>query len=317
MPIINLHPEIAIPRGELSNPTFSANMHLTQLAWDRLGEDIDGIADGDMLILSWDQLKILWDLYKNGKVEILAKKMKVSPENTQESFFQVLTNFTSQLHMESCSTPANIDFAKLIEGILETDERELRRFCIYYRENLFFKNLEFYRTAFDTIFGAWQDLKQVRLLNRLNVEGSKYVISSIHFDNTKKTYGDLFEILDKTYNFLPLLVRLRTEHQFDRFTNTDLDGYLKSSLQNKIQHITSTEVVPIPDDKITNNKIRNSSHHNTIGIDLKTQMVNCEDRGSNVSLPYVDYLSRCTNLANYIAGQFILELDFIEFAQKA
>ena len=204
-----------------------------------------------------------------------------------------------------------------MDDLSDTNNSELRRFCIYFRDHLFYKNLNFYRTALDTIFGSWQDLKQVRLLNKLDVADTDYVISSIHFDSTKKLYGDLFEILDKTFNTVPLLVRLKTQGKFDQFSATNLDQFLASSLQNKIQHIPAADLLTIPEELITNNKIRNSSHHNTIRIDMKTQIVYCADRETVVELTYLDYLSRCTRLANYLVGQLILELDLWDFSQGA
>ncbi len=100
--IINLHSDVPIPRGEVSNPQFSANIHLTQLAWDKLGDNIDGIVDSVMLASAWAEVKVYWDLYRNNKHELLAQKLNASSkEKSKEAFMQILSKFASLLHLEN------------------------------------------------------------------------------------------------------------------------------------------------------------------------------------------------------------------------
>lgn len=311
--VINLHPDFPIPKKELNNPKFSTNIYMLDLAGEHVEDhdELEGIVDGHAVREYWKDIKISWDLFDNLKFDILKKRIPEYDTSVEieHQFYNLLYNFTSSIHLEKSLTPWNKSYFDLCKDLSENHNPEFIRFLVYYCKNIFKANLAFYKHAFQDFFNAYDDVKQVRLLAKLGISTSDHVISMVNFNNSKKMYGDFFEILDKTFISLPLMQKIATQGAFDNFSNYTLDGFLRSSITNKVQSLSGNPKFTVPNPDITNNRIRNASHHNTIYFDKKTQKVKCVDRDHSFELDYLDYLMKCTQLSNYLIGLMSIDLE--------
>ncbi len=317
--IINLSPDIPIPKKEINNKRYFPNIHLIDLAHKKYGDNIEGVADGQAIFDTWSEIKTNWDLLDNCKYQFLKERIPdyIKYGTIERAVLQQLFSFASFCHIGDMISPSDTKFVPLVDDLVRNNRAGLERFLDFHSKELFNKNIAFYKQAFNDLFANFHDIKQVRHLAKCGADPADYVISSVHFEESKKIYGNLFETLGKTFNTVPLLIRLKATGSYDSLTSISVESYLKTSIQSKLDTIPSTSILTLPNADITNNRIRNASHHNSISYDRKSQTVVCDDKGQIVKLNYLDYLFKCTHLLNYILGQAIIDFELYMLNQDS
>lgn len=318
--IINLHPDFPIPKKELYNSRFSTNIYMIDLALKNVNdpEMVDGIVDGDAVAGFWKEIKINWDLYDNQKFDILNNRIDPfdKKRDSKFKFLGQLYDFASFAHLDKCETPWDARYKNLVAKLIDDHKTEFIRFLEFHNENIFHRNLDFYKVAMTDLFNGFNDIKQVRLMAKLNISTEDHVISSVDFDSTKKVYGNLFETIDKTFCVPALLERILTHGNFDNFDKISIQDYLSSSITSKMQNKSATNLFTAPSPRITNNRIRNASHHSTIFFDKKTQIVSCNDKDKKLDVNYLEYLTNCTHVSNYILGLMSIDLELHSYLRS-
>lgn len=308
--VINLHPDFLIPEDKLHDPEFSVNMYMMELALEVFEvEEMDGIVDSDAVFEYWKIIKIEWDLLDNKKDAILLMRYQddglIAPNETVEDvFYKRLIEFL--LHL-NCFQP---DVVKGLNVILldavEKNRGKVEALLAYYQNGFFNQQIKLYKKSLEKFFDGYADLRQLRFPIQLNTDFSNHIITNYNYSTVDKIYSENFEILAKVISGIGFIMKVSKGKDFDVFERIDLDGYLNSSLQNKIKHLsTVADDLFVPEASIINNDLRNASSHGDMRLHPERLSIQCSHGGNNFEVRYLDYLKLCWEQMDYI-GQLAI-----------
>lgn len=285
--------------GPLPTPEFGPNAPRRPVA-DHLTE--------------WKQIKKAISLTSNGKVKLAEKRVRASSDEyyaddpltgPTDWFFRFTLSFIGRKH--GVHFEAMTDEFRAIADAHDTND-----LMDHYAKAMVVNRFQQYREIYTDFFSKHSQFAQVTLQAGLGFSpAGDMIATSVQFDQVKSFYGDAFEVLAGSVDFLAMLNNVKHGRAFDEFEKMTLDKYQKLDNASKFKPFGANAVFSALCEE-RDNQLRNASHHRGIRIDPDGRTLRYRagkgGTGPEQEMTYASYLYRSVTLFLQISVLAAVEL---------
>lgn len=267
IPVVNLHPEIPISKGDEHNPIHFASLDFFS-RWDTGKKDVEDLIElrqyqhnWTLFYRNWEPIKTsLRILTSRGEAQLKNITSKTLKEFTADFkgwaslFIQgefQLKDIALQEEIERIDVSAIRNYAKNRPRLLKS----VYQFCTLYMS----KSQQFQSAYLDQIYG-------------LPVENT--AIPNVNWSDIESVYGDLYEILGDMFVIPTMMNNVKDGRAFDGFKTADftLDKYLQTDKANRALNFSANGNLCFLQESY-HSWLRNGTHHKNSSIDNQTREI--------------------------------------------
>ncbi len=262
----------------------------------------------------WTRLKKAWSLARNGK-EKLSQRIVDAAHAEFHSSNDALGGLPDWLWRFSmfASQPAyEQKFRDAMDAIRNIDQSRLPGLARRYESELVSQRADIYFAAFNEFFAEYGEYAQVFFsVTRGDRPTADKKATSHGFESVKMSYGNLFEGFTSLIELPVLLNNILQGREHDQFAQLTLDEYRRLDKASRCNPLSSNPALLALCEE-ADNQLRNASHHAGIKFDSDNQTISYRagkgGTGSEHSMAYAEYLSRCVRLFLQILTVLRMEL---------
>lgn len=319
--IINLHPDFVLPKETLNQDQYFPNLiqgHEIIKMHEQFGQLQDyslqdlkerskkhlGLAD------RWNIINKAWSFYNNGKEDFLTKHLSSNFGDDSKDFKEHLFEFLALF--------VNMKGRKLFDGVMDICQQirnnnptKYEKFIKYFQRNLLKDHLLHSYDILKEFFDNFSDFNQTLIYSTVGIPFREdFEATSTNFEKTKMFYGNAYEVFTDHLITLALINNLLNRRDFDKFETLTLKKYKTLDKANRCGPFRNNPTL-MEFSNCLDSQLRNASHHRKMTLDWDNKVINYLNKsGSAKTIPYVDYLLKCSDIIVDLSTLLMIELVF-------
>lgn len=335
--VVNVHANFLIPTGERHSEGSFAHLEqmsdLLKAAELRQGlvplSSIDPARLGARPFRTpdygkeWGHLRKAWKLHRNGKAKLSQRELETlsaifHPDEPVKDLADAIWRFLTSI-TQPCYEAAFAAAIKQIDA-LPKDQR-LRAFLRYYEAEMLPGRASRYVDIMTEFFSAYSEFGQVYFSVIAGVPvPDDHLAGSANFAAVRMFYGNAFEALSSSIDFLACTNNLLSGRDHTAFQTMTLSDYLKTDKAGRHNCFAMNASFSAICEE-WDNQLRNASHHGGLRFDEETQIITYRSgkggTGPEQQLSYVEYLVRSTKLFLQLMTVFRIEIMLAHVSKGA
>lgn len=192
---------------------------------------------------------------------------------------------------------------------------EYERFVKQYSTELKTDRFTNYSELFTEYFKAYGEFSQTLVYARNQVDlPVNPLATSTDFDRTKMYYGNAFELLGSSLDFVAAINNILEGRAFDQMKSMDLKQYRGINKAGRTtcfaSNVAFTALVSEYD-----SVVRNASHHRWFKLNDRRTKITYRSGGTGAEhqMSYAEYLTRCNSITLQVMALAALELQMLKY----
>jgi hypothetical protein len=260
----------------------------------------------------WKKLKRAWSLHRRGKDKLADRiREEASSEFYENDPLDDVVDWVWRFGMFS----TGIDYEPKFRAAMETIAKPLADgrlddMLAQYNEIAAARG-EQYHSIIRDYFAAWSEFSQVHFSVGSGVDTQGLSVGTSGFASTQMYYGNAFETLASSVDILVMVNNVLSGRSYDQLSSITLAQYRATDKGKRFDALAGTpQFAALCDER--DNQLRNASHHRELKYDQSTGTVQYTlgkgGAGGVQTMPYAEYLTRCSRLHHQIIVLLRIEL---------